>query len=332
MGQWKDIPNEILSKITQPLGTSSKQNQWMYDNKQWHALYQSKAFKTISINLQLTDPTINIILNSVFLPGEWAKKITFKTRKAPNKYFGLSPEEDTLSLLMTRCPNIEEVDFPEKNDYKPQDWAYFSVTLTNMDMWRLKILPSIGEKRDLFPYYYTCVQFVQNTLTTLYLAERMLSRNNFRSLKELAQLTVLDIGRDVVRNMKECCSLIQFVPTLKELKVDMFHTRTLAKSIIVQKEGLAAMTFPKIKRLTIDNFASSCDSELLEIINKMTGLEYIRIEGSQAGFWPTKNISSTELFFRFIHTVKSFNINAWDGKDEVQFLETFYNSQISTEK
>lgn len=72
--------------------------------------------------------------------------------------FGLSPEEDTLSLLMTRCPNIEEVDFPEKNDYKPQDWAYFSVTLTNMDMWRLKILPSIGEKRDLFPYYYTCVQ------------------------------------------------------------------------------------------------------------------------------------------------------------------------------
>jgi hypothetical protein len=46
------------------------------------------------------------------------------------------------------------------------------------------------------------------------------------------------------------------------------------------KECSKPTTFPKIRRVVLDNFSTTCDDELTKIINRFTGLEYIGVGGT----------------------------------------------------
>jgi hypothetical protein len=105
------------------------------------------------------------------------KQLNFTTFIAPEKYYDLEPAEDPSYPLMTLCPDVEEIEFlQKKEDSSTVDWAYFAITVTSTDNWKLKKLPSNCDKRLHFNYYYNCAYHVRGALTALELTEGMTSR------------------------------------------------------------------------------------------------------------------------------------------------------------
>lgn len=104
MGQWKDLPHEVVLLINTEL---PYRGSWKFVNKQLYTIYQSFKFASISFNFQ--DPTSdskhNSVINSSFQPGKWVKSVSLYNFTAPQKVensarmSALHLEKYTLALI-----------------------------------------------------------------------------------------------------------------------------------------------------------------------------------------------------------------------------------------
>jgi hypothetical protein len=70
MTQWDTIPNEVLIEIVSYLEHNFNQESWIFVNRHWHLLYDSIAYKEIYVGLTTSDKIYDMIVNSLFHPGQ----------------------------------------------------------------------------------------------------------------------------------------------------------------------------------------------------------------------------------------------------------------------
>lgn len=137
MGQWKDLPYEILAQIVETL--QFQKGPWCTANKQMYTIFQSLEYKTICTDTSNSDKTFNAIINSCFDPGQHFKEVTLNKFIAPNDLSTMNSVNDPLCQFIKRTPNVTVVSIIPAPQAK--EWEYLSIALLEDVSWKLQKLP-----------------------------------------------------------------------------------------------------------------------------------------------------------------------------------------------
>lgn len=217
MGQWKDLPYEVVQRIAQELEECD--GGWMFVNKQLHDMHLSIIYQDVSIRLdQGSDATFNAIINSPFKPGLKVKELyvkDFATLAAANMT-NVDKTVDLMYLLMEHCPYVKSFSFSRswKEEEHARNWIYFLAVIVEYEKWNLKRIPTILPiMSNRFPLtYYNCAFYMRNSLTRLELFQGVLGRRDFYRLGDFQQLEEIIIGPNIPSDLYDCESILVHLP------------------------------------------------------------------------------------------------------------------------
>lgn len=242
MGQWDDLPYEVRPQIVEEL--LEEEGTWQQANKQMYTMFQSFDFQSISINLQKPDKYFFSIMKSPLKPGIYVKELTINELIIPKDTVKIESAKDPLSKIIKRTPNVKKVSIvqppprriirrtPEGNEVsdvktaKTKQWEYLSAVLLQNHMWKLHKLPDlVGEEPANISAYFNHACHVKNSLRELNLQRGTIDGWDFGLLVGFKQLTRLEVGENVLKNLYHCTTLLKYLPHLETLHVNGFQDR-----------------------------------------------------------------------------------------------------------
>jgi hypothetical protein len=122
-----DLANELVLNISQNLPYKDLY-QCLQVNKNWFKVAQLILYREISIDIGFQDEIydnlmLNTLVHSKFTPGDRVKKVTITRLKVPDKIFAFDLYHDSLYLIMTYCPSVEEFCFEPSNFILTSEWT-----------------------------------------------------------------------------------------------------------------------------------------------------------------------------------------------------------------
>lgn len=330
MNKVNTLPNEILSAIFEKL-PNKEQHKCLFVCKYWFTTMQTILYKEISIDIGFTDnifdnSMFDTLVNSVFAPGRWVKKITVKRLKVPDNLMRLDRDTDPLHLLITHCPRVDEFCFQRTNFIFESEWIYFQTVLEQRtNGWKLRNIAEHFDKED-YQRYYDCAYIMRDSLTEFHLKKKV--DDYVGHFKDFKKLSDLFISRHVINDIVECDKILDTLPSLVGLDVD-FHVPKSHEAGRKKRE-LASQhnnkIFDRLKKLHLNNFPISRDLDLLFIMNKFTGLAYAKLKVAKSKPWPISKMSLGVIqgFFGFVCNIPVHSVLFRDI-DMVAMMDIYYS-------
>lgn len=325
-----NIPNELLTSIFKYLPNQDLY-QCLFVCKLWLTSVQMELYKQITINIGFTDDIFetlifNTLINSVYMPGQWVRKITVTRLKVPENMFDLDPLQDPLHLMITHCPLVEDFCFSRTNYIFQAEWQYLrSVLEQRKSDWRLINLATYFDRED-YEHYYHCALIMKNSLRQFYLKRKQL--NYSTHFKELSQLTKLTISKRVIDKIVDLDSIVCHLPHLAHIDAEFYIPKTSEPNNCQQRNvQYGQQCFPNIKELELKKFPLSKDLDLLFIMQKFTNLDIIKIAVGKGKPWPISRITPEVLqdFFRFVCKSRIFQV-VFTDIDIIRALHSYFLS------
>lgn len=243
MSKWDNLPNEVLEQIIEKLEyhvAFNNKDEWPLVNKQWYSIFQSLAFKNISVDLDLTfehDARARCIMNSVYQPGQWVKSIMLDDEDYDDSN-QLTFEQGVRILFnfMLKTPNVQDVHLAANERDAELWWKYLERVLSiSRSTWKILSIKTPCNSIEYPSFYFACVSLVKNTLEYLIVTEGMLGRQNLSRLHGFRNLTTLRVCPGVLQNIQELYGLMKQLPRLKMLK-HVYQEQHLMKLIMEQQK------------------------------------------------------------------------------------------------
>lgn len=324
MGSWDNLPYEILDAISVHARRTFLNAKSMAVNKQWYNFYLARRFRSVSLRLEDSNSTLKQILTSTFQPGQWTKCIKFNVFKAVPDLNNIDFDQDLFDLLIKKTPHVEKVKFPETERMQVQDWAYFSIILMNND-WQLISLPETWNNQLLTAaFYYNCAYHVRHTLKRLNLTLGMLPASNVSLLKEFTDLTSLEVGKNLVKDVLSLDPLLRNTVKLVVLDVDFSNTRCIKG----HEEPLA--TYPNIQKITFIDFTPQSNSQLAIFTDNFIGLKELYIVGEVGKQWPsiTVDLHTQQAFYKTLYSLREFQITVPGIKIDLSLFNKQFRQDV----
>lgn len=116
--------------------------------------------------------------------------------------------------MIKHSPNVKEV--TTDPSLKADEWEYLTAAVIENDQWKLRKLPT--KQRAITSAYINCAFHFIDNFKELELERGMIGRKNFGHLSEFKQLTELAVGRNVLKDIYDCSSLLQYLPHPQKLE------------------------------------------------------------------------------------------------------------------
>lgn len=314
-------------------------------------MYQYFVYRDISIDCNsANDKIVNNILNSKFDPGQYVKRVNFKTLRKPDNSQHMDSSDDRLYLLMKKCPHVQHVtlkQYTSSRTENPFSFEYFSKMLIFSGVRELHSLPKIMalSRRGHLLYnsvdYVNCAFHLKDTLVELCIGDiYMMGRNNggFAYLKDFEMLKNLEIV-DLINDIEGVNTLLtRYLPDrVNYLTIKLSsQSRESGQDISAEARNSNLMVTSgsprsNLEMVELKNYVPTDDNEVSYISNQFAGLEFLRVDGGQYATptWPAGTKISNHMMislFKFLHGLPSYNFSC-NVDNSGQLLQTYCKAQ-----
>lgn len=151
-----------------------------------------------------------------------------------------------------------------------------------------------------------------------------------QSLSEFTQVEVLEIRKDTISDLHDCCYMISLLPKLQKV-IAVLPLLSLAKLLNTEqthnKEIVKYGNFTDISYVSLENFVPKNEQDLSFLMNRFPNLKnFLIVRDRYMPVWLFKKhipLSALRGFFRFIQLIDPVNI-CFSVDDRGWFLENYY--------